>query len=417
MKKVASDRIASALGNSFEWYDFALYGFLAPLLAQLYFPAKNNLVSLISAFGIFAAGFAARPIGAFVFGYVGDKYGRTVNLKLIPLLITIPTLLLPLIPPYEQIGITATLLFVAARIAQGICIGGESGNAIIYLCETAPAKRHYFYGSLASCAASFGILLASGATWILHLYFSVSFITLWGWRILFFIGIVINIFSYITRKNISETPVYKNLVITNKTVNLPPGATIKNEWKNVAISLGIMHLHVTSFYFVFVFLPSFLSHFYHIKTVTILGDNASSLCLRLLLIPMVGWLSDRIGVIKLVWGSCFCFFIFSYPLLLAIHKNIAGLTTSALYIFSLLTTLNAGTIPGLLVKLLKPQTRCTILSFSFNISFGIFGGLVPFISFLLINKTGITFFPVFYLMLAAMVTFFSTFYLQRKNLI
>lgn len=159
--KNARDKFASGFGSVMEWYDFALYGFFAPIIAQLYFPSKISNIALLKTFSVFAVGFFARPFGALLFGYLSDKYGRTVSLKLTPLLIICPTLLLSVLPTYHQIGIIAPILLTILRIWQGLCIGGEFANNIIYLCETTLHNRLFFMGSIGSCTGSIGILLAS----------------------------------------------------------------------------------------------------------------------------------------------------------------------------------------------------------------------------------------------------------------
>lgn len=138
------NRIASSLGNIIEWYDFALYGFFAPLIATLYFPSSSVDTALLKAFSVFAIGFFARPIGALLFGYIGDTYGRSVSLKITPLLITFPTLLLSILPTYHSIGILAPITLIFLRIWQGICIGGEYANNIIYLCESTEQNTFTF---------------------------------------------------------------------------------------------------------------------------------------------------------------------------------------------------------------------------------------------------------------------------------
>lgn len=162
------DKIASGLGSVSEWYDFALYGFFAPVIAQLYFPSAAPSIGLLKTFSVFAIGFFARPLGALLFGHISDKYGRTTSLKLTPLLITCPTLFLAILPSYQQIGVYAPCILVVLRIWQGICIGGEYANNIVYLCESTKPKHIYFLGSIASCTGSLGIFLASSIAAILY---------------------------------------------------------------------------------------------------------------------------------------------------------------------------------------------------------------------------------------------------------
>jgi MHS family proline/betaine transporter-like MFS transporter len=204
------NKAASALGSVLEWYDFSLYGFFAPLLASIYFPSSTPLVSLLKIFGVFAIGFFARPVGALLFGYISDKYGRTLTLKITPWLITISTSVLVFIPSYSKIGVTASILVCLLRIAQGICIGGEYSNNMIYLCEIAESKYTYFYGSLGSCSGNIGILLASSVTTLCYVSFKHDFLIEWGWKLAFLSSIFFGVLTGIMRRNLAEPPVFNS---------------------------------------------------------------------------------------------------------------------------------------------------------------------------------------------------------------
>ena len=195
MSVSVKDKIVSATGSILEWYDFALYGFFAPIFAQLFFCKSLLIHNLLQAFSIFAIGFIVRPLGAVVFGAISDKYGRVQCLKLSSLFIAWPTLILAILPTYNHIGIFSSILLIVLRIFQGLCIGGEFSNNMVYLCETAPVKKNYFWGSLGSCTGSLGIFLASLSASIFHLIFSPHFLLTTAWRLAFlcsgFMGMII----------------------------------------------------------------------------------------------------------------------------------------------------------------------------------------------------------------------------------
>lgn len=292
------DKIASGLGSVLEWYDFALYGFFAPLIAQLYFPSQYQIIGLLKVFSVFAVGFIARPIGALLFGAISDKYGRTVSLRLTPLLITAPTLLFSILPSYKQIGILAPCTLLLLRILQGICIGGEYANNITYLCETTKPKHVYFFGSIGSCTGSFGIFLASSIAAIWFLAFPASILYSWGWRIAFSLSIIFGIVAYLMRKNMYESPIY---VLTRKNNVLPSNPLIEafhNQKKDFLTAFGLTFLPATSFYYVFTYLPNFLNTILDYNIGDILGDNSIALFARLLIIPVIGIYADKVGGIK-----------------------------------------------------------------------------------------------------------------------
>ena len=152
LNKSVRDKIAVGLGSSLDWYDFALYGFFAKLFSKLFFPPEmDSDYSLLLSYLTWFAGFAARPIGVLLIGHMGDKFGRAYCLSFTSRIILIPVLILPILPTYSLIGIWAPISLLILRIVQGVCIGGEFAGSIIYLCETAPKTKNYFFGSLGSC--------------------------------------------------------------------------------------------------------------------------------------------------------------------------------------------------------------------------------------------------------------------------
>ncbi|MBA2652576.1 MAG: MFS transporter [Tatlockia sp.] len=408
------DKIASGLGSVLEWYDFALYGFFAQLIAQLYFPSASQSTAMLKTFSVFAIGFIARPIGALLFGHIGDKYGRTASLKLTPILITIPTLLFAILPTYQQIGVLAPIILILLRIWQGICVGGEFANNIVYLCETSAQNRTFFYGSIGSCTGSLGIFLASIVATLWYKIFPHENLITWGWRLAFILASAIGIITFLMRRNMSETPIFNEINRKQPVMANSSWGFCKSNLQNYLVAFGLTFLPATAFYYVFMFLPNFLNEILNIDTSKISSENSLSLFMRLLIIPVIGLAADKFGGIKIARTASILFLLFSYPLLFGI-TNYLNITHLFIYGFAFLTTLNAATTPGLLMKLLKPETRCTVLSFSFNFCFGVFGGLVPIICFLLISQFKNTMASIYYLMFAAFVTFIATFFFNKAQ--
>ncbi|MCD8524325.1 MAG: MFS transporter [Gammaproteobacteria bacterium] len=278
------NRALTAIGSSLEWFDFSLYGFFAPIFSQIFFPdSQNHLVSLLTAYGVFAVGFVARPIGAILFGYIGDKHGRAIALKITPLGITFFTSIIAFFPNYDTAGSLSIVLLVIARIIQGVLLGGEYAGNIVYLYESSPFQK-YLWGSFASCTGSLGIIFASGISALSYSVFSTAFLHNYGWRIAFLLSLPIGISIFLMRRKISESPEF----ITGQNSN-PLSIVFKAYKKNVFIGLGIILLHATSFYFVFMFLPVFLTQIRHLPESAALINNTSFLILHLVLIPVFGW--------------------------------------------------------------------------------------------------------------------------------
>lgn len=407
------DKLASGLGSVLEWYDFALYGFFAPLIAQLFFPSSSSNIGLLKAFSVFAIGFIARPIGALLFGSISDRYGRIASLKMTPILITIPTIMLSILPTYQEIGLFAPIILIILRIWQGICIGGEYANNIVYLCETTNQSRTYFIGSIGSCTGSFGIFLASSTAMVWYEIFSSEDLLIWGWRLAFGLSSIFGITIYFLRRKMTETPVFIDLIDNKSSIKNPIFKSFKSNLNDYLISFGLLFLPATSFYYIFMFLPNFLDSVLNMNAGKTFSDNSVSLFLRLLIIPLIGLVADKIGGIKIARLSCVLFLFASYPLIFLI-TNYTAQSGKFFFAFAMLTTLNAATTPGLLINLLKPEVRCTMLSFTFNLCFGVFGGIVPIISLLLITQFNNKIGSVFYLMFAALVTFITTFFYKKR---
>ncbi|HAU1484908.1 TPA: MFS transporter, partial [Legionella pneumophila] len=312
-------------------------------------------------------------------------------------------------------GLFAPIILTILRIWQGICIGGEYTNNIVYLCETTNQSRTYFIGSIGSCTGSFGIFLASSIATIWYKIFSSQDLLGWGWRLAFALSSIFGIIVYFLRRNMKETPIFQSIINNNSCVKNPIFKSFQSNFKDYLLSFGLIFLPATSFYYVFMFLPNFLDDILKMKAGEVFGDNSLSLFLRLLIIPLLGLAADKIGGIKIARLSCVLFLFTSYPLF-SLIANSSTKSGVFFFAFAMLTTLNAATTPGLLINLLKPETRCTMLSFTFNLCFGVFGGIVPIISLVLITQFDNKAAPIFYLMFAALITFITTFFCKRESI-
>ena len=174
-----------SLGNTIEWFDFGLFIFIAPIIGAKFFPQASAGNATIEALIVFAAGFLCRPLGGIFFGYFGDTRGRAKTLRVSILIITISTVLVGFIPSYEEIGLTAPVLFILLRLIQGVSIGGEYSGIIIYLAESAQRNKRGFTTSFAAIGANLGFLLAAVTLMLLHLFFNEKVIADWAWRLPF----------------------------------------------------------------------------------------------------------------------------------------------------------------------------------------------------------------------------------------
>ena len=405
------DRVASSLGCMLEWYDFALYGFFAPVLASVFFATGSELHALLKAFSIFAVGFIARPFGALLFGTLSDKYGRLFCLKLTPLWISLPTLGIALLPSYQHIGIIAPALLIFFRLIQGLVMGGEFSNTLIYLCETSSLKRRYFWGSIGASTGCLGIFLASSVAAFFYNY-SLDFLASAGWRIAFGSTALIGVSAYFLRLQLAESNTYMELIRRGERLALPLLSALKYQKKDFLRSIGLTFLPATVFYYIFFFMPSFASQILGLESKTTLEDNSIFLLSRLCLMPLIGLIADYLGGLWVARLASILFIILSIPLFYWIVNDQTAFFYGV-YFFALLSTLTTACTPGLLVDLLRPATRSTIFSFSFNLSYGILGGIVPLIGFFLIAQFNNLMAPIYYLVFSAIITLTTTFHLKK----
>ena len=216
--------LAGAIGNVLEWYDFALYGYFAPVFAALFFPSDSASVSLISAFGVFAVGFLARPLGALLFGYWGDTVGRREALAWSILLMAIPTCLVGLLPTYETIGVVAPIALTLFRFLQGLSVGGEFTGSATFLVEHAAASQRGYIGSWAGFSAQIGALLGSGVGALIASSLTEEALHQWGWRIPFVMGSLIAVVGWYLRTRVPESPAFET-IRRKEDSRLPPSAT------------------------------------------------------------------------------------------------------------------------------------------------------------------------------------------------
>jgi MHS family proline/betaine transporter-like MFS transporter len=205
---------AAVIGNLLEWYDFAVYAFVATIIAKRFFPPGDEVTALLSTFLAFGLGFVARPLGGIIIGRLGDTRGRKFALLLTIMMMAIGTVLIGILPTYETIGVLAPLLLVVARLMQGFSAGGEWGSSTAFIVEWAPKGRRGLYGSTQQMSVVGGLLLGSGVAAILNTIFTPADMETWAWRVPFLLGGILGPVGMYMRRTIEETPAYQKAVET-----------------------------------------------------------------------------------------------------------------------------------------------------------------------------------------------------------
>lgn len=405
--------LSGMVGNILEWYDFTLYGYLAVIMAQLFFPSENQLASLLASFGAFAVGFFFRPLGSVMFGYIGDKYGRKTALVISIMLMAIPTFLIGLLPTYQQIGIIAPVLLVFLRILQGLSTGGEYTTSVSFVVEHAPQDRRGFFGSINLLGAVIGIMFGSLVGAFLTTVLDKQQILEWGWRVGFLAGVILAIVGVYIRRKTHETPIF--LEISQKVENHNPILkTVKDHYRELIIAIIFSSLQGVAFFLLFMFMPTFYSKFLGLDMSTALFINTFAMFILVLFIPVMATISDKIGRKPLLFISTFLYTTISPFLFYLMTSGKINTIILAHVIFAVISSLFMSILPTVLIEIFPADIRNTAFSIGYNISLGIFGGTVPMLATYLIHKTNWLLSPAIYLSLVAGIVFFTVFFIEES---
>ncbi|MBB4822323.1 MFS transporter [Pseudomonas solani] len=375
----------SALGGALEFYDFIIFVFFAAVVGKLFFPAEMpEWLRQMQTFGIFAAGYLARPLGGIVMAHFGDLLGRKRMFTLSIFLMAVPTLIMGLLPTYEQIGILAPLALLLLRVIQGAAIGGEVPGAWVFVAEHVP-ERHIGYacGTLTS-GLTFGILLGSLMATLINSIYTPAEVQDWAWRIPFLVGGVFGLFSVYLRRWLHETPVFAELQQRKALAEeVPLKAVLREHRGAIAISMLLTWVLSAGIVVVILMTPTVLQTVYGFAAATALKANSLAIvCLTVGCIAS-GAIADRFGAGRtfLVGGLLLAASSWTFYTSLKAHPD----WLFPLYALTGLFVGTIGAVPYVMVKAFPPVVRFSGLSFSYNLAYAIFGGLTPMIVSLLMK--------------------------------
>lgn len=406
---------AGIVGNVIEWYDFALYGFMAPILAQVFFSTEDHLVSLIATYGVFAIGFVMRPLGSVYFGWLGDTIGRGRTLQISVAMMAIPTLLLGLLPAQAAIGTAAPILLAIIRIIQGLSVGGEFSTSVTYLVETAPNDRRGLAGSWANVGSIGGMLLGSAAAAAVTGIATPEDLVEWVWRLPFLVGGALGVAGLLLRRNLPESEHLARYEAA-RCRNSPIREVITCNRVEMIQGFLFASGYGSLFYLCLVYLPTWLAEVTGIPLADALQANSVAMGLLIPVIPLAGWASDYwirrthlLIVVFLILGiSGFGFFLW-----------MAQGAVLAMWIgqiaFGVLLAIPLGVAPAIFSELFPEEDRLTGYSIVFNLGLGVVGGLTPMLASWLLLRTGLGIAPVLILVLASLVSLASLWWMRDRS--
>jgi len=408
--------LAGAIGNALEWYDFALYGYFAPVFAVLFFPSEYRSVSLVSAFSVFAVGFFARPLGALLFGYWGDTLGRREALSRSVLLMALPTCLVGLLPTFATIGVAAPILLTCFRFLQGLSVGGEFTGSVTFLVEHAPQSQRGYTGSWAGFSAQTGALLGSGVTALIVLNVTDEALLQWAWRIPFLFGSVIAVMGWYLRARIPESPAFEQARQSKALSSSPIRDVLTYQRRGILQVIGLVWVHGVAFYLLYVYLTTYMAMMTTVSRGAILVMNTISMTLLAILIPIMGRLSDRVGQKPLLVTGTAGLALGSYPLFAWLAAGDVPFMLAAQTLLTVFVACYMGPFFATVVELFPTAQRYTGLSLGYNLSSALFGGTAPLIATLLIEWTGNNLAPSLYLSLCAVISLGVVLTLPKESL-
>ncbi|WP_433706645.1 MFS transporter [Paraburkholderia sacchari] len=386
---------AITVGSGLELYDSVVYNFFATLIGPLYFPVHDRFGQLLLSFAAFGVGYVMRPVGGLVIGAYADRVGRKPAVVLTLWLMAISAAMLVLTPTYAQIGLAAPVLMVASRLLQGFAIGGEMGPASAMLLEYADDRSRGFYTSWQPFSQGLAAVFAALVALALANLLPPSTLTTWGWRVAFVIGVLVIPVSVMIRSRLDETLVPTKWGDSTADTHWQ---LLTRHWRALLATVLLMIGLASAVHVVVFYLPNYAAIRLHIPLSQSIWAGLIGSMVLMILSPVSGWLSDRIGRRRVVWWSRMAMLVLIYPAFLALngYPSLSTLLTVA----AVLAVPMAMTSPSTLVlvsEVLPQRLRATGVSVSYYVATVIFGSFSQFFSTLLIHLTGNANAPAFYI--------------------
>jgi len=373
---------AGYVGNVLEWYDFAVYGFFAATIGTLFFPSEDHAASLIAAFGAFAAGFVMRPLGAILFGHIGDRYGRRRLLVVSALAMALSTFAIGLLPTERDIGWAAAVLMVGLRLVQGASVGGEYTGSGVFLAERAPAGRRGLYASFSAAGLMSGVLLGSAVGALVTSLLTEAEIAAWGWRLPFLAGLLLGAVALALRLSVGEAR------LPEARPRLPVAEAVARHGKEILLGTAVIMALAASWYITVIFVPGWWVRELGVPRQTALEINALNVALAIVAGLAAAALSDRIGRKPVLIAAALGYALLAVPMFLLMDQGDIAVIWAAQAVLGALGGCYSFVLPATLAEMFPWRVRATAANLSLNLSFAIFGGTGPMIAAWLVGATG-----------------------------
>jgi len=401
--------VSSSIGAALEWFDIIVYATFATTIAKVFYPDSDPTFALILTFSTFAISYLIRPLGGMVLGSYADRKGRKKALTLTLGLMMLGTLIMAVAPPFEKVGVAGALIILLSRLIQGFSAGGEFGTATAFLIETAPHKKAY-YSSWQVASQGASMMLASAFGYFLTTGLSAQDLQSWGWRVPFFVGLLIGPVGLYIRARLEETEEFTSAAKEK----FPLGTLFKEHYGRLLAGVGVIGVATISVYLI-LFMPTFA-----VNNLGIPGDAAflggiAAGVITLCGVPLVGHLADRVGPAKVMTYAALAAFILAYPMfkLMTSTPSIVVMVV-VIAILGVIMSFYFGPMPALLSGLFPASIRGSGLSVTYNVGVTLLGGIAPLVLTWLLKATGSLDAPSIYYMVIAVISLVGLFFVRRR---
>ncbi|MCL9665944.1 MFS transporter [Curtobacterium albidum] len=414
------------VGNTMEWYDVGVYGYLAVTMGKVFLPTAEPSVQILFSLGVFAATYVARPLGGIVFGRLGDRLGRQKVLATTLVLMASSTFLIGVLPAWSTIGAVAPVVLVVLKLAQGFSTGGEYAGATTFVTEYAPDRRRGFFASILDFGSYMGFALGATVVTVLQVTLGDERMTAWGWRLPFLLAGVIGVVAIWFRLRIEESPVFQATQAAQEAAASDREAAeggrpanvlvmVRDHWRPIVIAIMLVGASNTVGYALTSYMPTYLTDSLGYSAIDGTLLTIPVLVLLAVMLPVAGRLSDRIGRRTVMWIGAGTTVVLAVPAFLLIGHGAQWSTLAGLGLLALMTALWVSNQAASLPALFPTSTRYGGMGFAYNIAIAVFGGTTPLIVQALLTATGDQLAPAYFLVAMSIVGAIGVFCMRESS--
>jgi metabolite-proton symporter len=407
--------VASTVGTSIEWYDFFLYGTAAALVfPHVFFPGQSPYIGVLASFGTQFVGFAARPIGAAIFGHYGDRIGRKATLVTTLMIMGVCTALIGVLPGQASIGIAAPILLTVLRLLQGIAVGGEWGGSVLLSMEWGSDRRRGFMASWPQLGVPIGLLLSTAMVQLMSATTGPAFLE-WGWRVPFLVSMVLVGIGLYVRLQVLESPAFTRVKETRSVVRVPVAEAFRHQWREILTSAFVRMSEQAPFYLFVTFVLTYGTQQLELSRAGLLTDTLIAAAIGFVSVPLFGHLSDLIGRRVMYGIGIVCTGVFAFPYFGLLNTRAAGLVLLAIVLSLIFHDMQYGPQGALIAESFGANIRYSGAGIGYQLASVVAGGPAPLIAAAILQNTRSSTGIALYIVGCCVVSFVALLFMPRSG--